>query len=183
MRASRSRSARNGICKFCHNCVELTTASLICTVTIFNPRPEPLSRLPSATPRRRVVNSAMMGCLSASTSTMSIEDVLADKQPIIAELTTRLRGVAEGSRESGSGLGLKIVTVQIKEAVVSSTQLWQNLQMPFRADRERVARMAELETQQQIDHQGQINRQQRETAQVEIDRQLSQLRHDQDREQ
>ncbi len=49
-------------------------------------------------------------------ATMSIDDILTDKQPIIEELTYRLRIVAEGSRESGepSGLGLKIVTVQIK---------------------------------------------------------------------
>src|SRR6185295_19752280 len=116
-------------------------------------------------------------------ATMSIEAVLSDKQPIIEELTTRLRGVAEGSRESGSGLGLKIVTVQIKEAVVSSTQLWQNLQKPFRAERERIARMAELETQQQIGRQEQINRQHIETGQLSIDRELGQLRHEQEREQ
>src|SRR5262249_27056140 len=54
-------------------------------------------------------------------ATMRIDEVLADKQPIIEELTTRLRAVAEGDNKSG--LGLKIVTVQIKEAVVSSTRL------------------------------------------------------------
>jgi hypothetical protein len=88
--------------------------------------------------------------LKDKVATMSIDEVLNDKQPLIEELTTRLRAVAEGSRESGSGLGLKIVTVQIKEAVVSSTQLWQNLQKPFRAERAKVARMAELEADQQI---------------------------------
>ncbi|MFO0930519.1 MAG: SPFH domain-containing protein [Gemmataceae bacterium] len=63
-------------------------------------------------------------------ATMPIDAILSDKQPIIEELTHRLRGVAEGSRDNGSttGLGLKIVTVQIKEAVVSSTRLWENLQ-------------------------------------------------------
>jgi regulator of protease activity HflC (stomatin/prohibitin superfamily) len=88
--------------------------------------------------------------LKDKVATMSIDDVLNDKQPLIEELTTRLRAVAEGGRESGPGLGLKIVTVQIKEAVVSSTQLWQNLQKPFRAEREKLARMAELEAEQQI---------------------------------
>src|SRR5262249_34063068 len=84
-------------------------------------------------------------------ATMSIDDVLSDKQPIIVELTHRLRSVAEGSHEGdhSSGLGLKIVTVQIKEAVVSSKVLWENLQKPFRAERDRVARMAELDAHQQ----------------------------------
>src|SRR5438309_875738 len=50
-------------------------------------------------------------------ATMSIDEVLSDKQPIIKELTHRLRTVAEGDREEdpSSGLGLRIVTVQIKE--------------------------------------------------------------------
>src|SRR6202040_3194493 len=79
-------------------------------------------------------------------ATMSIDAVLSDKQPIIDELTHRLRMVAEGSREGNgtSGLGLKIVTVQIKEAVVSSTRLWENLQKPFRAEQGRLASLAEL---------------------------------------
>src|SRR5687768_10645116 len=59
-------------------------------------------------------------------ATMSVHEVLSDKQPIIEELTSRLRAVAEG-------LGLRIVTVQIKEAVVSSSRLWENLQKPYRA--------------------------------------------------
>jgi flotillin len=49
-------------------------------------------------------------------TTMHIDDVLSDKQPIIQELTARLRKVAEGEGED-SGLGLRIVTVQIKEAI------------------------------------------------------------------
>ncbi|WP_405494100.1 SPFH domain-containing protein [Nocardia sp. NBC_00511] len=55
-------------------------------------------------------------------STMAVRDVLSDKQPIIEELTARLRTVAEGSDDARNdrGLGLNIVTVQIKEAVVSS---------------------------------------------------------------
>jgi hypothetical protein len=74
---------------------------------------------------------------------MSIEEVLSDRQPIIEELTARLRAVAEG--EGGDqGLGLRIVTVQIKEAVVSSKTLWENLQKPFRAEQGRLAALAEL---------------------------------------
>jgi hypothetical protein len=45
---------------------------------------------------------------------------------------------------------LKIVTVQIKEAVVSSARLWENLQKPFRAEREKVARLAEMEAERQL---------------------------------
>lgn len=71
-------------------------------------------------------------------STMSVVEVLSDKQPIIEELTSRLRAVAEG------GLGLRIITVQIKEAVVSSTRLWENLQKPYRAEQNQLARLAEL---------------------------------------
>lgn len=74
---------------------------------------------------------------------MSIDDILADKRPIIDELTARLRSVAEGQ-------GLKIVTVQIKEAVVSSTRLWENLQKPFREDHVRIARLSELDRERAI---------------------------------
>jgi hypothetical protein len=117
-------------------------------------------------------------------ATMSIDDILTDKQPIIEELTYRLRIVAEGSRESGepSGLGLKIVTVQIKEAVVSSTRVWENLQKPFRAERERLARLAELNTQQQIANQEVENQQARATAALGNERLLAQLRAETDRE-
>jgi hypothetical protein len=115
---------------------------------------------------------------------MSIDDILSDKQPIIQELTHRLRVVAEGSREgeTSSGLGLKIVTVQIKEAVVSSTHLWENLQKPFRAEREKLARLAELEAAQQIARQEQINRLAREKAGLETEQQLAQLRAAQEHE-
>jgi regulator of protease activity HflC (stomatin/prohibitin superfamily) len=76
-------------------------------------------------------------------ATMSIDGVLADKQPIIKELTTRLRHVAEGDGND-KGLGLRIVQVQIKEAVVSSPRVWEMLQRPFRAERAKEARLAEL---------------------------------------
>ena len=76
-------------------------------------------------------------------ATMGIDDVLSDKQPIIKELTARLRHVAEGDGQD-KGLGLRIVTVQIKEAVVSSPKVWEMLQRPFRAERAKEARLAEL---------------------------------------
>jgi hypothetical protein len=82
-------------------------------------------------------------------ATMSIDQVLTDKLPIIEELTQRLRLLAEGTStgRDTSGLGLKIVTVQIKEAVVSSARLWENLQKPFRAERDKIARLAEIEAE------------------------------------
>jgi flotillin len=112
-------------------------------------------------------------------STMGIDEVLSDKQPIIEELTHRLRAVAEGSRPGeadSSGLGLKIVTVQIKEAVVSSTRLWENLQAPFRAERQKVARMADLEAQAQIAARELEQRQARETASLQTESELAELR-------
>ena len=78
-------------------------------------------------------------------ATLSIDEVLADKQPIIEELTARLRSVAEGAGDPDKGLGLRIVTVQIKEAVVCSPRVWEMLQRPFRAERDRAARLVELE--------------------------------------
>jgi flotillin len=117
-------------------------------------------------------------------ATMSIDAVLSDKQPIIEELTARLRTVAEGTREgpASTGLGLKIVTVQIKEAVVSSTKLWENLQRPFRAEREKIARLAELETQQEIGRRELADRQTREEAELANARLLAGLRAAQERE-
>jgi hypothetical protein len=91
----------------------------------------------------RVVNVQLReqaeAAIKDTVATMSIEDVLSDKQPIIKELTTRLRHVAEGDGQD-TGLGLRIVTVQIKEAVVSSPRVWEMLQRPFRAERSKEAR-------------------------------------------
>jgi flotillin len=111
-------------------------------------------------------------------ATMPIDEILSDKQPIIEELTHRLRAVAEGTREGATttGLGLKIVTVQIKEAVVSSTRLWENLQAPFRAEREKLARIAELDAQQVIARLEMENRQARESAELETTRRLDEQR-------
>ena len=109
-------------------------------------------------------------------ATMSIDDVLSDKQPIIEELTARLRHVAEGEGASDKGLGLRIVTVQIKEAVVSSARLWDNLQKPFRAARAKVARLAELESEEVISAREAVTQKARETTQMETERELSALR-------
>jgi hypothetical protein len=136
----------------------------------------------------RVVNVQLReqaeAAIKDKVATMPIDEVLSDKQPIIEELTHRLRAVAEGSRDTTAytGLGLKIVTVQIKEAVVSSTRLWENLQKPFRAERERLARMAELDAQQHIARQELADEQAQETAALENQRQLAQLRAAQERE-
>ena len=112
-------------------------------------------------------------------ATMPIDAVLSDKQPIIEELTHRLRTVAEGTRsgtDGSGGLGLKIVTVQIKEAIVSSTRLWENLQKPFRAEREMMARMAELGAQRSIESRELEIRKAQETATVETESELAELR-------
>jgi hypothetical protein len=83
-------------------------------------------------------------------ATMGVHEVLSDKEPIVEELTARLRSVAEGEGGSDRGLGLRIVTVQIKEAVVSSARLWENLQKPFRSEQVRIARLAELSAEEAI---------------------------------
>jgi len=83
-------------------------------------------------------------------ATMSIDEVLADKQPIVKELTARLRQIMEGEGTGEShdrGLGLRIVTVQIKEAIVSSSKVWEMLQRPFRSERAKEARLAELSSE------------------------------------
>lgn len=110
-------------------------------------------------------------------STMRIDEVLTDKRSVIEELTLRLRDVAEGGKESG-GLGLKIVTVQIKEAVVSSTQVWKNLQSPYRAEQERVARLAEIENQRVVRVKQQAEQKEAEIARLKTEEELNALRHE-----
>jgi regulator of protease activity HflC (stomatin/prohibitin superfamily) len=119
-------------------------------------------------------------------ATMGVHEVLSDKQPIIEELTARLRGVAEGQGDSAEpaaagsrrrdGLGLRIVTVQIKEAVVSSSRLWENLQKPFRAEQGRIARLAELSAEEVISEREMTASRVRETQRMENERELSDLR-------
>lgn len=102
-------------------------------------------------------------------ATMSVEEVLTDKEPIIEELTTRLKTVAEGrgDRNGQEGLGIKIVTVQIKEALVSSQRLWEHLQAPFRYEQEKTARISYLLAQEEIRQKELDNRQAAETSEAE----------------
>ncbi len=83
-------------------------------------------------------------------ATMSVEEVLTDKAPIINELTNRLKAVAEGlhasTENTDEGLGIKITTVQIREAIVSSESLWTDLQSPFRNEQKKKSQISYLET-------------------------------------
>ncbi|MFX0574908.1 SPFH domain-containing protein [Nocardia nepalensis] len=115
-------------------------------------------------------------------STMGVRDVLSDKQPIIEELTARLRAVAEGSADrnteadSDRGLGLRIVTVQIKEAVVSSSTLWENLQKPYRSEQNQIARLAELAAQEVLSARETEANRIAEERRIENERELAELR-------
>lgn len=109
-------------------------------------------------------------------STMAVRDVLSDKQPIIEELTARLRTVAEGAGDGARGLGLSIVTVQIKEAVVSSNTLWENLQKPYRSEQNRVARLAELDAQEAVSVREAAAGRAAEQLRIENERELAELR-------
>lgn len=105
-------------------------------------------------------------------ATMSVEEVLTDKAPVIEELTRRLIAVTEGRLQSaggsaGEGLGIRIVTVQIKEARVSSQRLWENLQAPFRHEQEKEARLSYLRMQDDISQRELATRQLRETREAE----------------
>ncbi len=138
-------------------------------------------------------------------STMSVEEVLTDKAPVIEELTTRLRAVAEGRNQqeetTGEGLGIKIITVQIREALVSSQRLWNDLQSPYRHQQQKAARISELtmrgdirkqelETEQQkiqleekttVVEQDSQQRLQKRAADIEQDRDLHALQREQER--
>jgi regulator of protease activity HflC (stomatin/prohibitin superfamily) len=89
-------------------------------------------------------------------ATMSVEEVLTDKAPIINELTERLKDVAEGNHAASAkdaadeGLGIKITTVQIREAIVSSETLWTDLQSPFRNEMKKKSRISSLDTENEI---------------------------------
>ena len=127
----------------------------------------------------RVVNVQLReqaeAAIKDKVATMGIDEVLSDKQPIIEELTARLRHVAEGEG-TDKGLGLRIVTVQIKEAVVSSRRVWENLQKPFRAERGRIARLAEIESETVIAARERVSERERETAELENEAELATLR-------
>jgi hypothetical protein len=87
-------------------------------------------------------------------ATMSVEEVLTDKAPVIKELTSRLKTVAEGQsshqEKADEGLGIKITTVQIREAIVSSETLWTDLQSPFRNEQRKKSRISFLDTENEI---------------------------------
>lgn len=129
----------------------------------------------------RVVNVQLReqaeAAIKDKVATMGMDEVLSDKQPIIQELTARLRQVAEGEgNDPDRGLGLRIVTVQVKEAVVSSVQLWEHLQKPFRTERSRVARLAELASESTVRSQELEEEKRRTTAQLESESELARLR-------
>jgi hypothetical protein len=134
----------------------------------------------------RVVNVQLReqaeAAIKDKVATMSIDAVLSDKQPIIEELTARLRHVAEGGGGGDKGLGLRIVTVQIKEAVVSSARLWESLQTPFRAERERIARLAALGTEEALAQRELEVEQARERMRLESEGELAMLRAHKDAE-
>jgi flotillin len=96
-------------------------------------------------------------------ATMSVEDVLTDKALIIEELTSRLSRVAEGQE----GLGIRIITVQIREAVVSSSTLWNDLQSPFRNEQRKKARISQLEMEIEINKKELETRKWKETREAE----------------
>jgi hypothetical protein len=109
-------------------------------------------------------------------ATMGVHEVLSDKEPIVEELTARLRAMAEGEGGSDRGLGLRIVTVQIKEAIVSSARLWENLQKPFRSEQGRIARLAELNAEEAITERELSAARVQETQRLETERELEELR-------
>lgn len=109
-------------------------------------------------------------------ATMTIDEVLTDKQPIIEELTARLKAVAEGRGDSSEGLGIKIVTVQLKEAYVSSYQLWEHLQAPFRHKQQKIARISHLEAQEEVRTKELDNRRLAETSEAETMMQIERIK-------
>jgi len=113
-------------------------------------------------------------------ATMSVEDVLTDKAPIIEELTRRLSEVTEGrvrgAESTESGLGITIVTVQIKEAFISSRNLWENLQAPYRHEQERIAKISFLDMEEEIRTKQLDTRKATETSEAETNVQIEQVR-------
>ncbi|MBN2664005.1 MAG: hypothetical protein JXR68_10180 [Bacteroidales bacterium] len=112
-------------------------------------------------------------------ATMSVEDVLTDKAPIINELTERLKKVTEGQQVEGlenkEGLGIKISTVQIREAIVSSETLWTDLQSPFRNEQRKKSRISFLETENEIKQKELDTKLLIETGQATTDLEIEQI--------
>jgi hypothetical protein len=102
-------------------------------------------------------------------ATMTVEEALTDKAIIIDELTKRLESVTEGHHQDdkATGLGIQIVTVQIREAVVSSQKLWQDLQAPFRHQQEKLARISQLAMQNEVHKKQLESHQLKETREAE----------------
>lgn len=103
-------------------------------------------------------------------ATMSVEEALTDKEPVIEELTERLKLVAEGrsgKADGDRGLGIKIVTVQIREAIVCSETLWTNLQSPFRHEKQKAARLSYLDMESDIKKKEMESRRSQEVNQTE----------------
>ncbi|MCB1179928.1 MAG: hypothetical protein KDK36_20290, partial [Leptospiraceae bacterium] len=105
-------------------------------------------------------------------ATMSVEEVLTDKAPIIEELTSRLSRVAEGQE----GLGIKIITVQIREAIVSSATLWNDLQSPFRNEQRQKARISHLDAENEINKKELETRKLQETREAETNFEIEKTR-------
>lgn len=118
-------------------------------------------------------------------STMSVQEILTDKAPIIEELTQRMKAVAEGHADGGvgaGGLGVQIITVQIKEAFVSSQKLWEFLQAPFRNQQEREARLSRLHVEEEIKQQELANRKSLESAEAQTQSDIAKLKAAKERE-
>jgi len=113
-------------------------------------------------------------------ATMSVEEVLTDKAPIIAELTNRLKAVAEGNltennKSTDEGLGIKITTVQIREAIVCSESLWTDLQSPYRNELRKKSKISFLETENEIKQKEFETKLQIETGQTQSDLDIEML--------
>jgi len=114
-------------------------------------------------------------------ATMSVEEVLTDKAPIIKELTNRLKTVAEGKETENDptdddGLGIKIITVQIREAIVSSETLWKDLQSPFRNELRKKSRFSFLDTENEIKQKEFESKLNIETGQSKTDLEIEQIK-------
>ncbi|MCG8569928.1 MAG: hypothetical protein MJB14_07285 [Spirochaetes bacterium] len=113
-------------------------------------------------------------------ATMSVEEVLKDKAPIIAELKSRLKQVSEGQNgeegEASEGLGITIATVQIKEALVSSPSLWENLQKPFRNEQKKKAELSHYDMQNELKEKALDSRKKQETSEAETNLEVEKIK-------
>jgi flotillin len=113
-------------------------------------------------------------------ATMSVEEVLTDKEPVIEELTNRLRLVAEVQIKDNKivkeGLGIKIITVQIREAFVSSNALWEDLQNPFRFEQRKKSSISYLEMQNEIKNKELNSLKVKETGEAETNLEIEQIK-------